>query len=248
MGKRKQFVALTAAVTSALALSGAPSMAASGDCRVIRPATETAAEVSACRQDVFFHGASVLGNAAGTGQVQVPSWNTTAPTGDMPSRYVTVRPVDSFFARHLAARPTFAGTYTGVLDNLAIDLFISHPAYQTLGAPVALYNRLEIDGQVVWENAAGTDPEIAVPMSNVDDTTSTISYAFTDLYQALEELGIDNTSTTEHTIRFSVINKYVMDNNFVIHFDATPTPSGMSINLEPNSRGRLPKYTEIDTN
>ena len=120
----RRLAALSAAVVSAVALVAVPSGADVGDCRVIRPATETTEAVSVCREDVFMHagGASRVGNTSA--QTGFPSWSTTAPTGDRTagSVYVSGRPAEQFLLRNRTLRPTFQGTYTGVLDNMAVRL------------------------------------------------------------------------------------------------------------------------------
>lgn len=244
----RRFLALTAAVASSLAMTGLPAGADAGDCRVIReaaPATDTTPEVqevSVCREDAFLQtGTSPLANTASA----APTWSTDAPDGAT-SAYAGLRPVDMMSSSR-QVRPTFSGTYTGVLDNIAIDLFISSPVYQTTGTAMSSYNRLTIDGEVIWENATSDDAEIDIPINPVDDTTGKISYAFTDLHKALETYGIENSPTTEHTIEFSLINKYWGDGNFVAQFGSASRPSGLIFNHEPSSRGRLPGYVELDT-
>lgn len=250
--QRRRFAVSAGLLTSALLLSAVPTLAAPGDCRVIRAATATTPEVSVCRQDVWLHAStSRVANAAGSGQVALPSWNTSAPTAargpGSGAVYVAERHIDIASARHPAGRPTFQGTYTGVLDNIAIQLFITSPAYQQLGVAQVNFHRLEVDGQVVWENAATADPEIPLPITRSTDEVGHIDYAFTDLYAALADLGIENSPTTQHTIKFSTINKYHGDGNFIVQFDASDVPSGLVFNRETNAKGRLPGFVEIDT-
>jgi hypothetical protein len=247
----RRFLALTAAAVSTIALSSLPALAENGDCRVIReavPATETepaVEEVSVCREDAFLVGtAAPLANVEAAGGT-LPSWDTAAPAGATTSRYASIAPVDMMQSSP-STRPTFSGTYTGVLDNIAIDLFVSSPVYQAAGIGMANYHRLTIDGVVVWENS-GDDPEIDIPILPVDDTTGKISYAFSDLFGALEAQGIANASDTEHTIEFSTANIYWGDGNFTVNFGSEEAPSGLIFNKETNSKGRIVGYTDIGT-
>jgi hypothetical protein len=231
----RKVLSVSALAAAAIACGVPVAQAASGDCRVIRPATATAAEVSACRQDTWLHqGSSRLANT--TAGSETPSWNTTQPTAadqDGGAAYVGFRPYEVITGESdPAIRPTVTGKFTGVLDNIAATMFVSSPVYQAAGVDPTNYYTLTIDGQTVWSNNTSDDEEVATPITAVDDKTGHIDFAFIGLYDALAAKGIANTPTTEHTITLSFINKYYGDGNFVLRYDSAEYPSGMAFNLE----------------
>jgi hypothetical protein len=217
-------------------------------CRLIRGA-ETPADltddVQVCREDVWLHQAGTkLGNLAGAGQDTVPSWNTTKPTASMQSGagagYATVRLLDIAEPYNRAYRPTFEGKFTGTVDNLAATLYISSPIYQAVNIPWPLLLRLTIDGETVFEQS---DLEIDVPMKAAGNLRK-VEFALTNLYEAMRSVGLDLSSTKEHTIELSVIQRYWGDGHTVVFYDSADAPSGMIFNLESTL---LKPYTQIDT-
>ena len=232
----KKKLSVCALAAAAIACSAAPGQAASGDCRVIRPATATSAEVSACRQDAWLHqGTSRIANQ--TASSESTSWNTTQPTGtdqDGGAIYFGFRPYSVLTDETTNSQfaPSFTGKFTGVLDNIAASMFVSSPIYQASGTPATNYYTLTVDGQTVWQNVTSDDEEIDVPIEDVDSTTGVEHFSFIGLYDALAAKGIANTPTTEHTISLSFINKYYGDGNFALHYDSAEYPSGFAFNLE----------------
>lgn len=239
--------ALAVLATAAVAV---PAQAASGDCQELMTyaydAPPTPTGVFACRQDDWFHQSDQrLSNRAST----VPSWDATAPASDFQSAgaaYAALRPID-MFQSDASTRPTFSGTFTGVLDNIALSVYTTGP-YAVLGEGSALYTKLVVDGKTVWENAAAEDPEVTPGAEVVDDHTTIMRFAWTGLAARLQALHKANTDTTKHTITLSFVNKYYGDSNFVMLYDATEYPSGLVFNLEPDpDSGSLAGYTEIAT-
>jgi len=225
---------LTAAALALTACSAGASAAYAdnGDCRDIRPATATSAAVTACRQDAWLHqGTARISNTVAASES--PSWNTTKPTAafnDGGAAYVGFAPVD-MVQSDPRVHPTFTGTYTGVLDNIAASFYITNVIYQKTATDPSNFYTLTIDGKTVWTNGSADD-EVATPLTTVDDTTGHIDFAFTNLYDTLAAKGIANDSTTTHTITLSLINKYYGDGNFVLKYDSTEYPSGLIFNLE----------------
>jgi len=235
--------ALTAAVASG------PSVAAPGECRALLagdPPAPTGETV--CRQDAWFRaaGGQRVANAPGAA---VPSWNTTKPTQAFSSGgavYGALRPVDMLESSP-QVRPTFTGTYKGTLDNIAVSAFQSS-IYSALGGDMAIYTRLTIDGEVVFENAAAADPQVDVPLTQTDDRTVRMDFAWTNLASTLRSLGIANGPDAQHTITLSFVNKYYGDSNFLMYFDAAEYPSGVTFNLEPDPEtGEIPGFANINT-
>ena len=179
-------------------------------------------------------------------QGTIPSWNTTAPTAtlqDGGTGYAAVRFVEIVADDDPTVKPTFTGSYTGILDNFAVTMYLSCPAYQTTGTPFPLSFMLTVDGETVMDRTA-IDAQVDVPITAVTDQYGHLKFAFTNMYKALEALGMDNAADTQHTISFHLINNYWADGNAVILYDATETPTGNIFNIETN---KLSPFTKIDT-
>ncbi|HEV3475564.1 MAG TPA: hypothetical protein VG602_09385 [Actinomycetota bacterium] len=223
-------------------------VSAEATCRLIRGAqtpTDPTDDVQVCRQDVWLHQAGTkLGNLAGAGQDTLPSWNTTKPSASLQSGagagYATVRLLDIAEPYNRTYRPTFEGKFTGTLDNLAVTLYISSPIYQALNIPWPLLVRLSIDGETVFEQS---DVEIDVPQKPAGNFRK-VEFALTNVYEAMKTTGLDLSSTKEHTIELSVIQRYWGDGHSVVFYDASDVPSGIVFNIEPTN---LKPYTQIDT-
>lgn len=223
-------------------------VSADAACRLIRGAATPADptdDVQVCREDVWLHQAGTkLGNLSGAGQDTVPSWNTTKPTASTQSGggagYATIRLLDILEPYNRAYRPTFEGKFTGTLDNLAVTLYLSSPYYQARNFAWPMLVRLTIDGETVFEQS---DVEIDVPLKAAGNLRK-VEFALTNLYSSMEAVGLDLTSTKEHTIQLDVIQRYWGDGHTVIFYDASDAPSGQVFNLEP---ALLKPYTQIDT-
>ena len=235
----KKVLSVSAFAAAAIACSATPGLAASGDCRVIRPATGA----SVCREDAWLHqGTSRLANLAASSET--PSWNTTKPTAafrDGGAAYLGLRAVDMLQSSP-NVKPTFTGTYTGVLDNIAASFFISNPVYQKTGTDPVNFYSLTIDGKTLWTNGSADD-EYPTPINAVDDHTGHIDFAFVGLYDALAAKGIANDATTTHKITLSLVNKYWGDGSFIMEYDSAEYPSGMAFNLEDDP---LSSFTQMD--
>jgi hypothetical protein len=243
--------ALWAAAVAAAAVSSfaTPAGAKVGDCREVLDYTaETPAPtgVTVCRQDAWFHaGDQRLGNLSST-----PSWDTTKPADAAPGAgavYGTARIVDIADEGNTNAVPTFTGTYTGTLDNLAVTAYTTS-LYTALGGANALIMRLTIDDEPVFNNGGTDDADLGVANTAVDEHTSSMSFAFTILAATLASAGVANKATTKHTIKLSFVNKYWGDSNFLMFYDSSDYPSGLIFNMETNTEdGSLPGYTEVPT-
>lgn len=235
------------AALAAATFAAAPAQAANGDCWEVMTADDppVGTGVFSCQQQNWFH---APGGAKVTNGNGVPSWNATAPAGAWPqagSVYAALRPIDMLESSS-DVRPTFTGTYKGTLENIAVTAYASS-LYTALGGANALYTRLTIDGEVAWENLASADAEIEVPQVPVDDTTSVMRFAWTNLAATLKRLKVANGADAEHTITLEFINKYWGDSNFVLRYDAAEYPAGVTFNLQPDPVFGLADYTQIYT-
>jgi hypothetical protein len=203
--------------------------AASGDCRLIRGAAtpdDPTDDVRVCEQATFFHrSGSGLANLNA-----VPSFNSTAPTASDAVAYATVlgRQLSTSDTRY---RPTFQGTFTGNLDTLRVDEFLTSPVYQNVGGTYPLLFDLTIDGTVIVnENpAAGSEQEIPLNATS-EDGIYKMSFAVKNLYQAMEVNGLNVGDSVQHTVRISMTALYYGDGNSVHWFDSATRPSGIYFN------------------
>lgn len=220
---------LRAVITAAIALAlSAPASAA--DCRLIRGAEtpdDPADDVQVCHQDVWFHGPKA-GNLAAVGHADLPTWNTTKPTAAIASgggsayagNSVTEIVMEPYGKE---SGPVFVGTFTGNLDTLAVDMYLSSPDSIRRGTyPVR--TRLEVDGVVLYAEEEGA----TVPATSTSPGIHRIRFAYRDLYDALALEGKAGSDVT-HTVKLSVLPYYFVT-EAVFLYDAADVPSGMTFN------------------
>jgi hypothetical protein len=202
--------------------------AAPGDCRLIRGAAtpeDPTDDVSVCETQTYFH-------RTGPGPANlnpVPTFDATAPTAADPAAYATI--LGRLVATSNLVRPTFQGTFTGDLDTLRVDAFVTSPVYQNAGGTYPLIFDLQIDGQsLVLENpAAGGEQDVPLE-STSEDGVSKISFAIKSLYEVMERNGLQTGPDVEHTVLISMTALYYGDGNSVYWFDSASRPSGIYFN------------------
>jgi hypothetical protein len=220
--------------------------AAPGDCRLIRgietPDVATD-DVSACRQDVWFHDSGTkVGNLTATGQTAMPTWNTTKPAASATSGAgggYFLNSVTEIAAGEFGEEsgPTFTGTFTGDIDNLALDLYVLDPQRTALGETGSIRSRLEIDGQAVY-----TDAEALAANATAAGNLRHLRLAYTDLYDAMQGSGVTVGPAQQHTVKLSTLVFYFGDEE-AIFYDAAEAPSGLIFNLEDAG---LADYATVD--
>jgi hypothetical protein len=208
----------------ALLVLGATSGASAADCE------------SACRQEVWLHrGDAALGNAA------TPSWSTEKPTASVAAgaggAYVSARAVDLFVPRNRAARPTFAGAFTGRLDTLAVTLYAVAPTADAVWNELRVVTRLTVDDAVVYDEPSTV---VEVPFAPGANRVGTVRFAFTGIAQALEVLDKGNAPDTAHAVTLEVIPRLYTDDAVVL-YDAAEVPSGIVFNEQA-----LDRFVRID--
>lgn len=202
--------------------------AAPGDCRLIRGVAtpdDPTDDVSVCESQVYFHRA----DAAVANLGNVPSFDTTAPTAADPAAYVSV--LGRLVATDNRVRPTFQGTFTGNIDSLRVEGYLSAPVLNALGSGYPLIFDLQIDGEsVVLENpAAGGEQD--VPMTATSEPgVYKMAFSVKNMYEAMESKGMTLGPDVQHTILLSMTNLYYGDSNAVHWFDSVSRPSGIYFN------------------
>lgn len=214
-----------AALLAVLVLSTGAS-AANGDCRLIKGATtpDTADDVRVCEQATYFHR-----SAAGLANLNaVPSFNATAPTVSDAAAYAALVGTQQASTQN---RPTFQGTFTGNIDTIVVDQYLTIPIYQTLSGSYPINFNLTIDGTTVlnWSPVVGS--EVDAPLSATsEDGVYRMNFAIKNLYQAMDENGLTLGDDVAHTVRIQMACVYWGDSNGVYWFDSTTRPSGLYFN------------------
>jgi hypothetical protein len=131
-----------------------------------------------------------------------------------------------------ATQPNFEGTFTGALDTLRVDAFISIPIYENTGTPYPLTTRITIDGtDLVIEDPADAASVKDAPLSGTSETgVSKMSFAVKNLYAAMDSVGLDTSETATHAIHIQFSSWYWGDSQGVVWFDSATRPSGVHFN------------------
>lgn len=219
-------VSLTALLAMLLFSTGAG--AAPGDCRLIRGAAtpdDATDDVSVCEAQTYFHRAGPgLANLG-----DVPSFDTTAPTAADPAPYATV--LGRLLGTSNLHRPTFEGKFTGDIDTLRIDSYLTSPVYNTVGIGYPLIFTLTIDQNLVIDENPAAGGEQDVPMTPTsEEGVYKLSFAVKNLYEVMERNGLQLGPDVEHTVRISMTALYYGDGNSVHWFDSASRPSGIYFN------------------
>jgi hypothetical protein len=201
--------------------------AAPGDCRLILGATtpDTADDVRVCEQQTYFHrkGAGLANLNA------VPTFNATAPTATDAAPYAAI--LGRLVATTPDVRPTFQGSFTGNIDTLRVDNFVTIPISQALDGTYPLIFELTVDGKVLINESPTFGSEQAVPLvATVEDGIYKMSFAIKNLYQVMDANGMDLGDDVQHTVRISMAGIYYVDTNGAYWFDSVARPSGIYVN------------------
>jgi hypothetical protein len=223
----RSWKAPVAAVLAVLAISTGAG-AASGDCRLIRGAAtpdDPTDDVRACELSTYFH-------RSGPGLANlnaVPGFNATAPTASDAAPYAAV--LGRLVSTSNQVRPTFQGTFTGNIDTLRVDQFVTIPVYQAAAGTYPLIFDLAIDGNVLINESPAAGSEQDVPLVATDEEgIFKMSFAVKNLHQVMETNGISTGDDVQHTVRLSMAGLYYGDTNGVYWFDSTTRPSGIYFN------------------
>lgn len=218
--------ASTAAVLAVLVL-GSGAGAASGDCRLIRGATtpETTDDVKVCEQSTYFHrSANGLANLNA-----IPGFNATAPTATDAVPYAAI--LGRLAATNNTVRPTFQGSFTGNVDTLRVDAYVTIPVYQTVTGTYPLIFDLTVDGNVLINEspAAGSQQNPAL-VATSEEGIYKFSFAVKNLYGVMDSNGIELGDNVQHAVRISMAALYYGDSNGTYWFDSVSRPSGIYFN------------------
>jgi hypothetical protein len=214
-------LALLVVAAMALAVSGAAA------------AESTAAPVAPTKRTerVYFH-------CVGTGKVQnnesgVPSWNTTAPAQSLQSgagcgHYSNLLTVGGTAMRDA----TWAGTFTGNLDTMTVELHNVHVSSNRALATMPLSVLLTIDGHTSFTHPAGT-PQSAPRIASSTGASDKVLLSFKGLGVMLEE----GDGTQVHEISLTIGEYNEQQSAWV--WDTTEVPAGITFNPTGTLQGKV---------
>lgn len=240
---------LALALSTAALAAGAAVAAEPSTCSDIQVITKRTAPIATETRQVCSASRWLVGSATKADNVATtaPTWDDSAPTSSVRagagSGYATVRVADIAAPFDAKFRPVFEGTFTGVLDNLAADLYLASPVYASTGTPFPMLLTVTVDGVPVFSQE---DAEIDVPLeSNPTETTGTgatkrMRFAVTGIAQAMQDLKMPLDG--EHEIGISVINRYYGDGHTVFLYDTVEVPGGVVFN---QPQAALKPYTGV---
>ncbi len=188
-----------------------------------------------CTQQVWFSDSGTkAGNLAATGATKFPSWDTTAPTTS-----VTGGAGGGYFSqgapRQVASDPTtdpaigatFAGTFTGDIDNMVVEMYLFAPLTAAANTPGAYVGSVDmtIDGQKVLP-AQSVDFQLVPGGQAVMKT----KFAITDVQAAMEAAGVSTGPDAVHNMRLFFGAFGLVSATSVIVYDTTEVPGGITFN------------------
>jgi hypothetical protein len=226
--------ALTAALLC-LALTAAPAALADEqadderDCRAVDP--EDPESLLLCREDVWFTGPEEkAGNLNAFDLADLPTWDTEPPaesvTQGAGAGYLGTSGANAAFgANSRQTSTTIEGTFTGPIDNLAIEMYLFAPARQA-ASNYAMRLQVHIDGALVHISA---EPDRG-DLSSGGNAVLVTRFALTNILPIMQLYGLDLDQDAEHTITLSLAPWFIADDNSIMVWDTTEAPSGMVIN------------------
>lgn len=191
----------------------------------------SAAPIEKRTERVYFH-------CTGTNKVQnveaaEPSWNTTAPTASVQSgagcgHYSNLLTLGGTPLDEAA----WAGTFTGNLDTMTVELYNIHASSDRAAATMKLSVLVEIDG-----HPAFTHP-VATPITAPRTATST--GAADKIVFSLRGIGLareEGVGTAPHQVRLTIGEYNETQSAWV--WDTTEVPAGVTFNPTGALQGRV---------
>jgi hypothetical protein len=210
---------------------------AEASCTLIRGAEtpdDTTDDVSACRQDVWFHGAGLpadnLDNAQGTFAV----WDTTPPAESVTAG--AGNGVLTSSTLHQQSTPfderesfVAAGSFDGAIEDLIVELYlftpgtnVDDPENPVVRGDYSVDAQLRVDGFAIQTLA-----DHVVTLEPAGDAVQRITFAFRGLSDTIELISdLDAT----HDVEVRVHGTAIVSDVAVMVYDTTEVPAGMVFN------------------
>jgi hypothetical protein len=232
--------------TSLLATAAATALAA-----VLATAAPAAAFPDPVREIEFVESlAYFTGGTTGVGNVDRQllderlGWSAEAPTGTGGRTVATAHAgllslIDPAYYEQQSF--TAAGTITGYVENIALDLYYSSPTTNLCGMGLSI--DLTIDGKVILD-MEGIGNTADVNTYAAGDDLFVAQVALTDIAKRMEQRGIFGDETTEHAVDL-VVQMYPLCQEAIWTYGSAEAPSSLTVNLDPKG-SKLKQYTKFD--
>lgn len=209
---------------------------AEASCTVIRGAdtTDASDDVSACRQDVWFHGAGVPADNIDNAQGAFAVWDETPPAASVTAgagNGVLANSALHQFGEPFDERAAFvaAGSFDGAIEDLVVELYLFTPGTNVddPNSPV-VRGDFSVDAQLLVDGfAIRTLADEVVTLEPAGDAVQRITFAFEDLSDTIELVGeLDAT----HEVEVRVHGTTIVSDAAVMVYDTTEVPAGMVFN------------------
>jgi hypothetical protein len=204
--------------------------------------TETAA-LAYPEQQVWFHeGDSKLGNV----DAAAHPFDTEAPTasvqegagaGQYSGTAAYRGEVNTVEGTYDSVETVFAGTFTGCIDTLLLDMYSFDPVNRSSTAADArpnahqFYLRVDIDGVTIFEQGP-VESGTTYGNEAMGPNLSKAGIELGSLIEQFAEFGLLDDLAGEHTVEVAIAPWYVNTGHAVYVWDTTEVPSGMTFNGE----------------
>lgn len=177
---------------------------------------------------------------------ELVGWGPDAPTGTtaftVMNNYSTFTSLADAEDRY---RHTFnaEGTFTGHLENIAIEFHWDGPATALCGLNALAFD-LRVDGKtILFQDQAAPSANL---MSSWDSDAGVTRFVFTNIHGRMDKLDLVGDETTEHTVYMNFANFYACNEARAIYGSAE-APARLLANATPQGRrGNWVTYTEVD--
>lgn len=185
-----------------------------------------------CQQTVWFapSGNDKVGNLAGAGAGQYPTWAAKRPTQSVAAGagggYFTMgaqRQVNATSDPATGGR--FTGTFTGDLENLSVTMYLFSPGRDTAAG---WYGGVDVvvDGKTV--KTADAD---GIPLTSGGNAVQKIDFTVEKLHAAIAKAGLPTGPGVEHDVQLFVTSYALAGTTAVLVYGTTEAPSSMTFNV-----------------
>lgn len=195
-------------------------------------------DVIACEQETWFHRATTHAGNVGfvdpTGTHGLATFDTNPPAGSVTGGngggYLATQALDNDGD---LVEAEFTGTFTGVLDNLDIDLHTLVGSESNAQDNQSIRVVLTVDGATIHSGDMLDVPAVVEEASAAGSLR--LDFGITGIAGLLDRFNLPNDPDTEHTVTLEVGVHYT-NHVVVFAFDTTEVPGGITFNaLEPDA-------------
>lgn len=206
-------------------------------CTVIRGAETTedsTDDVTACRQDVWFHGAGVPADNLDNAQGTFAEWDTTPPAASVTAgagNGLLANSTTHQFGTPFDERVSFvaAGSFDGAIEALIVELYLFTPGTNVDDPenPV-VRGDFSVNAQLLVEGTpVQTLDDRVVTLEPAGEAVQRITFAFEGLSDTIELIGELDTA---HDVEVRVHGTTIVSDTAIFVYDTTEVPAGMVFN------------------